>query len=71
MKTNEEYSISMIRPEFVQALIENNEVYLVDTRDNEAFEQEHIPGAVSHPALSLKAENIVQQAAGRKIVFQC
>lgn len=72
MKSEEKQgNVSTIGPRLVQSLIEKNEVYLVDTRDKEAFEQEHIPCAASHPALALKAGDIVEEAAGRKIVFQC
>ena len=51
--------------------LKSGKAVLVDVREQEEFETEHIDGAVLVPASAFAPAEVLRQADGRKIVFQC
>lgn len=51
--------------------LDDRRAVMVDVREKEEYEAEHIPGAVLHPASSFNPSKVRELAKGRKIVFQC
>lgn len=59
-----------ISAELVRQWLAAGEALLVDVRDAEEYEDEHIPGAILLPLPGVNAATL-PQAGGRKIILQC
>lgn len=51
--------------------IESGEAVVIDVREQDEFEAEHIPGTVNIPVSSFESGDVVEKAGDKKVVFMC
>ncbi len=64
-------SIENVKPAEAQKWVESGEAVIVDVREQDEFNQEHIAQAVLYPLSSFDADAVIKGAEGKKIVMQC
>lgn len=60
-----------VSPTEAREWIKAGHAVLIDVREPEEFQREHISGAVLHPASSFDSMAVEQIAGGKPIIFQC
>ncbi len=60
-----------LTPAQVQEALKSGTAMLVDVREPEEYEAEHIAGAISMPVSAFDAAAVVRKAGKRDVIFMC
>lgn len=61
----------LLDPRDVQKMLENDEILLIDIREDDEFSAEHVHGAISWPLSRFDVKAIAEKAGEKKIILQC
>jgi rhodanese-related sulfurtransferase len=61
----------IIRPNEAEQMLLKGDAILIDVREIDEYQSEHIKGAVNKPLSTFNSEEVEKLANGRKIIIQC
>ncbi len=69
--SEDDCTVRILTPEEAQSWLKSGDAVLIDVREDNEFQAEHIHDALSAPLSSFNPTDVVKKAAGKKIILQC